>query len=55
MSKKHLVKDPVCGRRMSKNKAFITIQHRGEQYYLCCPKCQSEFEKAPEKYIQHQK
>ncbi len=52
MSRKSIVKDPVCGRKMSKNKAFIIIQYQGEQYYLCCPKCQSEFEKTPQKFIQ---
>lgn len=43
--------DPVCGRKMNKNKAYIIIHHQGERYYICCPKCQSEFESDPGKYI----
>ncbi|MFQ6616756.1 MAG: YHS domain-containing protein [Fidelibacterota bacterium] len=43
--------DPVCGKRINRNKAHITISHRGYDYPLCCPKCQSEFERYPEKYV----
>ncbi|MFQ6092846.1 MAG: TRASH domain-containing protein [bacterium] len=35
---------------MNPNKAHIRI-HLGRQiYYLCCPMCQAEFEKDPQKY-----
>ena len=44
-------RDPVCKRKMNRNKAYVTIEYKGEKYYLCCPLCQSEFEKYPEKYI----
>jgi len=44
-------RDPVCGRRVNRNKAHITIEYEGNEYLLCCPKCQAEFEKAPEKYV----
>jgi YHS domain-containing protein len=44
-------RDPVCKRKMNRNKAYVTIQYKGENYYLCCPLCQAEFEKDPEKYI----
>jgi len=43
--------DPVCKRRMNPNKAWAKIHYQGEIYYLCCPLCQSEFEKQPKKYI----
>ncbi len=43
--------DPVCGKRMNVNKAHIVITYRGENYYLCCPICQRDFENNPEKYI----
>lgn len=43
-------RDPVCGKKMNRNKAYITIKYNGVNYYLCCPLCQSEFEKNPEKY-----
>ncbi|NOZ24944.1 MAG: YHS domain-containing protein [Nitrospirae bacterium] len=48
-------KDPVCGRKMNPNKAHITIEHEGKNYYLCCPLCQAEFEKNPEKYVKKEK
>ena len=44
--------DPVCGRRMNQNKAYVVILYEGIKYLLCCPLCQSEFEKDPGKYIQ---
>jgi YHS domain-containing protein len=43
-------KDPVCGKRVNRNKAHIAIEHRGEEYLLCCPLCQAEFERNPDKY-----
>lgn len=42
--------DPVCGKRINVNKAHITINYQGEDYYLCCPQCQKEFEQNPQKY-----
>ncbi len=44
-------RDPVCRRKMNRNKAYMAIQYDGKKYYLCCPLCQSEFEKNPEKYL----
>jgi len=44
-------KDPVCGRRMNRNKAYAVVRHRGVDYLLCCPRCQAEFEADPEKYL----
>ncbi len=44
-------KDPVCGKRINRNKAHIVIEYQGQAYLLCCPVCQAEFERAPEKYI----
>ena len=37
-------KDPVCGKRMNRNKAHIIIEIDGVNYFLCCPRCQTEFE-----------
>ena len=48
-------RDPVCGKKINANKAYVLIEYKGDMYYLCCPLCQSEFEKAPEKYIQRNK
>ncbi|MFQ6093478.1 MAG: YHS domain-containing protein [bacterium] len=41
----------VCKQRTNQNKAHISIWYEGETYYLCCPLCQAEFEREPEKYI----
>lgn len=46
---KHI--DPVCGKKMNPNKSYVKIKYGKETYYLCCPLCQSEFEKDPQKYI----
>lgn len=48
---KHVVIDPICGKRINRNKAHITITYKNIDYLLCCPMCQSEFEKNPDKYI----
>ena len=39
-------KDPVCGKRINRGKAHITIEHEGINYFLCCPQCQAQFERA---------
>ncbi len=44
-------RDPVCRRRMNRNKAYAVVRHRGVDYLLCCPRCQGEFEANPEKYL----
>ncbi len=46
-----MIKDPVCGKRINRNKAHIAIEYEKEKYYLCCPMCQSEFEKDPRRYL----
>ena len=43
--------DPVCGKRINRNKAHIAVVHRGHIYYLCCPQCQAAFERDPETYV----
>ncbi len=52
MLKKNKVIDPVCGRKINKKKANVVIHHKGEQYYLCSPKCQEEFKNSPDKFAQ---
>ena len=44
-------RDPVCGKRVNRNKAHIVIEYRGRDYLLCCRLCQAEFERDPEKYV----
>ncbi|MGB7062788.1 MAG: YHS domain-containing protein [Candidatus Zixiibacteriota bacterium] len=42
---------PVCKTRTNPNKAKIKVHYKGELYYPCCPFCQAEFERNPEKYV----
>jgi len=53
MKHQQIIKDPVCGKRINRNKAHITITYKGQDFLLCCPLCQAEFEKDPEQYINH--
>lgn len=41
---------PVCGKRLKRQRSHITIDYEGATYYLCCPLCQAEFERNPQKY-----
>ena len=44
-------RDPVCGKKINSNKAYAKIKYNKHLYYVCCPLCQSEFEKDPAKFI----
>lgn len=43
--------DPVCGKKVNRHKVQAAITHDGQTYYLCCPVCQTLFERSPEDYI----
>lgn len=45
-----MFKDPVCGKRINRGKAYIIIEHEGVDYFLCCPQCQAQFERTPRAY-----
>ena len=45
-----MLKDPVCGKRISRGKAHAIIEQAGVNYFLCCPRCQAELERAPQAY-----
>ncbi len=45
--------DPVCGKRVNRNKAHIVIEYNGEEFLLCCPRCQSEFEDDPARFVRN--
>ena len=45
-----MLRDPVCGKRITRNHAHIALAYQGVTYYLCCPRCQADFERAPEKF-----
>lgn len=43
-------KDPVCGKRINRGKAHITIEFEGVNYFLCCPQFQAQFERSPKPF-----
>lgn len=43
--------DPVCGKKIDLHRAHIILVYRGEEYLLCSPACQREFERDPKKHI----
>ena len=45
-----MLKDPVCGKRIHRDRAHARIIHDRVAYYLCCPLCQAAFQEAPERY-----
>ncbi len=46
-----ILRDPVCGKRMNRNKAHIRLEYNGKEVLLCCPRCQAEFERNPRMYV----
>lgn len=46
--------DPVCGKRIRRERAHIAIDYQHITYYLCCPNCQADFERAPELFARPQ-
>ena len=42
-----MLRDPVCGKRIHRNHAHAHIEYERVTYYLCCPRCQAEFEAGP--------
>ncbi len=47
-----MLKDPVCGKTMNRNKAHIVLEYEHIAYFLCCPHCQATFEQNPRQYAQ---
>ena len=45
------IHDPVYGKRISRNKAYIAIVYCGGVCYVCCPQCQAAFEREPNQYV----
>jgi YHS domain-containing protein len=48
--KAKLLQDPVCGKWFSLDQAHAAIEYEGAVYSLCCPLCQTEFERDPRRY-----
>lgn len=45
-----MLTDPVCGKRIKRQRAHIAIDYDNVTYYLCCPRCQADFERDLQKY-----
>jgi Cu+-exporting ATPase len=45
------VADPVCGMQFPAEKAAGKIEHAGQTYYFCNPKCLEKFRSDPAKYL----
>ncbi|MCP3717539.1 XdhC family protein [Paraburkholderia sp. CNPSo 3281] len=43
--------NPVCGMSIEIAKAKHVVDYRGRKVYFCCDGCKSEFERAPERYL----
>jgi YHS domain-containing protein len=40
----------VCSAQVNKEKAYIILKYKDEEYLVCCPLCKSKFEEDSEKY-----
>lgn len=45
-----IVRDPVCGMRLSASEAFDKTDYRGNTYYFCASGCHDKFIKHPSQY-----
>lgn len=43
--------DPVCGMTVSAGQAAGPSQHEGRDYWFCCPGCQRQFERNPQRFL----
>src|ERR1700688_2064569 len=44
------VKDPVGGMMVDPQKAAGKVEHAGQTYFFCSPRCAERFEKEPERF-----
>lgn len=49
-----MVKDPVCGMEIDKEKAAAQREYEGQTYFFCSVSCRDKFNAAPQEYIQNQ-
>lgn len=50
-----IVRDPVCGMRLSVSEAFAHVEHKGYSYYFCASGCKDQFQKHLTRYVQPEK
>lgn len=44
--------DPVCRLRINKHKAYYVYRFGKEQFLLCCPECQAQFENNRQNFME---
>lgn len=50
-----IVRDPVCGMRLSIPEVFDTVRHDGKTYYFCARGCKEKFLARPTKFFEKAK
>lgn len=45
-----MVKDPVCGMEIEKEKAAAHKEYEGKTYYFCSASCRDKFNASPQDY-----
>lgn len=45
-----IVKDPVCGMRLSASEAAASVRYRGTLYHFCASGCRQKFSRQPSRY-----
>lgn len=50
-----IVKDVVCGMRLSASEAFDSLNYQGHEYYFCASGCKDKFASNPQRYIKQVK
>lgn len=50
-----IVKDPVCGMRLSSSEAFNSTKYQDQTYYFCASGCHEKFASTPKRYIKQPK
>lgn len=46
-----MIKDPVCGMKVSESAAKEKLVYRGQTYYFCSALCKQMFERESQKYV----
>lgn len=49
-----IVRDPVCGMRLSASEAYDSKQYHSQKYYFCASGCRDKFMKHPDQYTKEE-
>ncbi|OGL24910.1 hypothetical protein A2884_02150 [Candidatus Saccharibacteria bacterium RIFCSPHIGHO2_01_FULL_48_12] len=50
-----IVRDVVCGMRLSASEAFDSLNYKGREYHFCASGCRNKFTSNPELYVKQDK